>query len=471
MYRGKVVDRIVVNFGALFISVAKQRWKLSKEKNSRNVTVEGDARYFGGNFEFSFLWVPPMDPSNDVDSRETIRKFTREMLMPIGDIPVREIGLKLSCYESIAASVSHSLKTSSLSVEDEALYNGYLTALKHYHKHVAVVPFVSERIKSLGQEVCESRAILQRQHLIIVGIVFLWILTAVLCIGITWGMHQRHERQVNATLTSLIITMQHLVLSQPPRTTETCQLSPEVMETITTLASGANIPPQPIPVPVPKDLIEDSYLPKFPLLLGAATPYAGSCTPLDPKATIEDVGFSVTDLRNTMRHYLSSSAKTERKLSYLSAVHVGRPMCYSIVNTDYSRAIKYRNDDALIEMFNPRIVGYSHEQLVQSRERHHECERSGIYIRYETVWVRYEDATGKSLERRFDGPLAYELQHIAELHLGKFRCYDEIRDAIASAVENTLGRNVAPYRGEQVRWELPATSTTTGTAELPDDER
>ena len=162
-----------------------------------------------------------------------------------------------------------------------------------------------------------------------------------------------------------------------------------------------------------------------------------------------------------MRYYLTAgSGATEKKLSYLTSTHLGMPYCYAIVNTDYSRAIKYRNDDALVEMFNPMIFGVSVDSLVQSRERHHECERSSIYVRYETIWVRYEDAKGKRMERRFDGPLAYEMQHIAELQAGRFRCYDDIKDAVASAIDQSLVRNIAPYKRDQVRWELPETTTT-----------
>lgn len=277
----------------------------------------------------------------------------------------------------------------------------------------------------------------------------------------TWQYSTLQDRISRSVAAGVGRALDDAVLRFPPAadcTQVSAEASTKYSNSTLAAVTSATIPPTP---PTTQAQVEaDAYAPVFQLLLGTSTPYARACSPLTPKSTPEELGFLVEDLRNSVRYYLAASGagKGDRRLSYLSAIHVDVPYCYCVVNTDYSRSIKYLNDEALVEMFNPRIVGYAHSRLVRSRERHHECERPAAYIRSETVWVRYEDPTGKQMERRFDGPLAYELQHIAELHSGEFRCHEELKEAIERAVEQSIVRNISPYTPNQLRWELPGTA-------------
>jgi peptide deformylase len=287
------------------------------------------------------------------------------------------------------------------------------------------------------------------------GLMLLLVFIAAVCLGSTLWLHSTMETRISLAVSQSVQQALNDVLLQIPPPPECAPTIVEPPHEIVSAPSNSTTFAAPT---TPSSMEAEAYAPMFQLLLGTATPYTRACSPLTPKSSAEDVGFNVEDLRNSVRYYLATSGagKGDRRLSYLSAIHVDVPYCYCVVNTDYSRNIKYLNDDALVEMFNPRIVGYAHSRLVRSRERHHECERPAAYIRSETVWVRYEDATGKQLERRFDGPLAYELQHIAELHSGEFRCHEELKEAIERAVEQSIVRNISPYMPNQLRWELPS---------------
>lgn len=303
------------------------------------------------------------------------------------------------------------------------------------------------------------RAQWQRLQVLGSGLTLLLVFIAAVCLGSSLWLNYAMEPRISRAVSLSVQQALSDVLLHIPSPHECAPTVPEPPheQLISTASSNSSSIPTSLP-PTPSPMEAEAYAPMFQLLLGTATPYTRACSPLTPKSSAEEVGFNVEDLRNSVRYYLATSGagKGDRRLSYLSAIHVDVPYCYCVVNTDYSRTIKYLNDDALVEMFNPRIVGYAHSRLVRSRERHHECERPAAYIRSETVWVRYEDATGKQLERRFDGPLAYELQHIAELHSGEFRCHEELKEAIERAVEQSIVRNISPYMPNQLRWELPS---------------
>lgn len=300
----------------------------------------------------------------------------------------------------------------------------------------------------------------QRLQVLGSGMTLLLVFIAAVCLGSSLWLNATMEPRISRAVSLSVQQALGDALLRIPSPHECAPTVPEppnelistVSNSSTSTVSSTTLAAPPTPSPVEAE----AYAPMFQLLLGTATPYTRACSPLTPKSSAEEVGFNVEDLRNSVRYYLATSGagKGDRRLSYLSAIHVDVPYCYCVVNTDYSRNIRYLNDDALVEMFNPRIVGYAHSRLVRSRERHHECERPAAYIRSETVWVRYEDATGKQLERRFDGPLAYELQHIAELHSGEFRCHEELKEAIERAVEQSIVRNISPYVPNQLRWDL-----------------
>ncbi len=164
------------------------------------------------------------------------------------------------------------------------------------------------------------------------------------------------------------------------------------------------VPPPP-PPPVP---------PRYALIKGEL-PLLQQCVRLKPPLDDGHLsgGVPMADLAYSIAYHLEHA--TEQRLRTLCAIHLDLPYCYC--------AIAHASDnESLLELFNPRLVGYSHSARALVQEMRPGCTRSAWIERFKVVWLRYEDASGATHERRFDGVLAYEAQHILELSEGDTSC-------------------------------------------------
>lgn len=367
--------------------------------------------------------------------------------------------------------------------ESEEEREEYMRALEYFRTYSSVVPYISEDIRELEKRTAGLESELGRQgqtlrvrHNALLVLATVRVVSVLACAWLAWSTLRRADTAAVAFAETLGEAVKQLQArdgcpNSSNWSTVACRVAEaDVDRLVEALWAAQNVSAPQRQAAEAGGEADDGYTPRYALLLGAATPHTGPCVPLAHDSEEIDVG----ELRNSVRYHLTvgQAAASDKRLSYLTAAHVGSPYCYAVINTNYSHKLRYRNDEALVEMFNPTIVGVSTESLVRSRERHHECERSAIYIRYETIWVRYEDASGRVIERRFDGPLSYEVQHIAELHAGRFRCYDDLKDAVAAAIDLSIARNAAPHphhhhhpQHDQIRWELPAAQ---GPPELSD---
>lgn len=109
----------------------------------------------------------------------------------------------------------------------------------------------------------------------------------------------------------------------------------------------------------------------------------------------------------------------DKEVSPVCSIHVGLPYCFCVARENVG--------SPHIEMFNPRLVGYSIGQdgLAMVQESYIACPRMAWMMRFRVVWIRYEDRNGLTAERRFDRHLAYEMQHLLELLDGDTSCGTE----------------------------------------------
>ncbi len=190
-------------------------------------------------------------------------------------------------------------------------------------------------------------------------------------------------------------------------------------------------PPPPPPPPVPP-------LPIYPLM--SELPLIEHCVPVTfpiPEVMAHQISYS--DLSYALHYH------QDHVVPPVCAIHVGLPYCYCVMRDNVSAPH--------VDMFNPRLVGYSlgDEGMAMVQESGLACPRLAWLIRFRVVWIRYQDTTGMTVERRFDRPLAYEIQHLLELLAGDTSCGAERLSTLSRLVRDGRDNTNIRWLGEPPR--------------------
>lgn len=174
-------------------------------------------------------------------------------------------------------------------------------------------------------------------------------------------------------------------------------------------------PPPPPPAPLPSPLPSPPPTPPRYALVKGELPLLQQCFKIH--APVEggmlSGGIPMEDLAYSLAYHLKHNA--DQKIRVLCAIHVSLPYCYCVM-------AGVSDNETLLELYNPRIVGYSHSSRAMVQELRIGCTRIAWIERFKVVWLRFEDAQGITHERRFDGVLAYEAQYALELNEGDTSC-------------------------------------------------
>lgn len=374
--------------------------------------------------------------TREVDIHRLAQENIRAMLKPKVTLTRADSIALLNSYESLLNLAGQRMT--------DTTREQYSKALEQFRCWVATVPHIDERLATRLQNTEALLTDLRRDtETAFCVLIVMCSVTLVVCIGTLLSVLYLAVLQRRASMASLAV----VVNATMP--------SPSAPRVVVTTDNPKHDPPLP---------------PRYHLL-GLSTPFAASCDPIYPHSQTEELGFDLDDLRYSLRYALLHG---EQRISAVNAIHIGFPYCYTAINTNYSGGqpwYHHPSDDPVVEMFNLRLAGYTPENRSRVREKHIECDRSEWFVRFKSIWVQYEDATGRTVERRFDGPMAFELQHMIELNLGRFRCNERQREELSKEIHYALARatrDARPYEEKHLDWILPPpTFSTEGSSPPP----
>ncbi len=141
---------------------------------------------------------------------------------------------------------------------------------------------------------------------------------------------------------------------------------------------------------------------------------------------------ALSELRTSLMYHLST-----KRFTAVCAQHVGIPTCYCVL--DMRKKNNTRSEEDYIELFNPTIIGFSRNAIMQVQEKNAFCKEAYWTKRFEAIAVAFLDSEGNEWERDFRGVHSYNLQHAAEIHRGLRTCLDDSSDLLIQLLRGRLG--------------------------------
>jgi peptide deformylase len=158
----------------------------------------------------------------------------------------------------------------------------------------------------------------------------------------------------------------------------------------------------------------------------------------------------LVELRTSLLYHLAS-----KRITAACAQHIGVPVCYCILDMRRHEGSSKHPSTSLpahmrnfvdlfqpgdyLELFNPKIIGFSRNRIMQVQERNVFCKKTYFTKRFEAVTVEFLDNEGRVWERDFHGIHAFNLQHVAEVHRGMRSCLDDSADLLVQLIRGRIG--------------------------------
>jgi len=154
------------------------------------------------------------------------------------------------------------------------------------------------------------------------------------------------------------------------------------------------------------------------------------------------------EVRTSLLYHLAS-----KRITAACAQHIGVPACYCILdmrmhpdggkaNLTYAGSKSFMDlfqPGDYLEVFNPNIIGFSRNRILQVQEKNVFCQKPYFTKRFEAITVEFLDASGNIWERDFRSVHSFNLQHAAEIHRGIRSCLDNSADLLMQILRGRIG--------------------------------